>query len=437
VRYFLSALAAGLAITATFLCADYVRGQSVPCDQARYFLTPSEFDGALHSDSSDRVDLLGSADHSLSNSGHGAYFTGSISDGAPVLLTSTSGNAPSDNFRLSGSAANAGYNIAPEGANSNALGNGMGFACQQNGGAIDNSLPFTCCDCSAVGQSCDDGLRHGLYTFVGYEAFRGISDGGWENNGINAGVNFGTRLGVLSDWTGIGFQIGGSVGAYDWSGTDYRLQGENRAQTQGFVTYGFFRKASEDSPWNAAIVQDWMINDNYGVFGENPTLSQLRMQVGYDWSDWTEFGLWGTVRVLDDSRQVVGFGNVTWRPIDQLSGYWHHLWTTGGADTTIWFGIPERDRLGGNGSLGDYFVGAITTAPLNDRLSLYTVITYMHPSATPGPAGSNEDFWDFTIGLAFYPRCNARNRTIAGQQWMPALPVANNGTFLVDANQTF
>ena len=40
----------------------------------------------------------------------------------------------------------------------------------------------------------------------------------------------------------------------------------------------------------------------------------------------------------------------------------------------------------------------------------------------------------FTIGLAFYPQRNARSSTVAGQCWMPLLPVANNGYFLVNTN---
>jgi hypothetical protein len=40
-----------------------------------------------------------------------------------------------------------------------------------------------------------------------------------------------------------------------------------------------FRKANENSNWSAAVVQDWMINANYGVFAENPTLSQWRGQM--------------------------------------------------------------------------------------------------------------------------------------------------------------
>ena len=75
--------------------------------------------------------------------------------------------------------------------------------------------------------------------------------------------------------------------------------------------------------------------------------------------------------------------------------------------------------------------------PLNDRVALYALVTYMHPSASPGPAGSLDEMWNFSIGLTFFPRPIARSSTVAGQCWMPQLPVANNGTFLVDTNMTY
>jgi hypothetical protein len=285
--------------------------------------------------------------------------------------------------------------------------------------------------------ACDTCPNHGLYAFVGYDAFRGIADGSRENNGIDTGVNFGTRLGEFSDWTEIGFQLGGSVGVYDWSGTNYRLSRQDQAQTQGFITYGFFRKANENCPWSAAVVQDWMLNSNFGVFAENPTLGQWRGQLGYSVNAWNEVGIWGTWRGQGDTRQVNFFGPVTWRPVQQLNKYWHHKWGLGGADTWMWVGIPEHDRLAGGGSLGDYIAGALANVPLGERVMLYTLVTYMHPSARPGPAGSMEEAWNFTVGLAFFPAFNARSSTVAGQCWMPQLPVANNGYFLVDASQTY
>lgn len=289
---------------------------------------------------------------------------------------------------------------------------------------------------AGVFPACDDCPTFGGMGFVSYDSWRGISDGSWQNNGIVVGLNYGTRLGAFSDLTGVGFQMGGSVGAFNFSGTGYGKE-SNEAQTQGFLTYGLFRKANENCRWNAALVQDWMFNDNFGVFAQNPVLSQGRAQVGYAVNAANEFGLWGTWRYLSASRYVPGEGTIVWRPVDQLNLYWHHKWTAGGADTRIWVGVPERDRLSGGGSLGDYLAGALANVPLNDRFGLFALVTYMHPSARPGPAASREDAWNFSIGVTLFPGRNARSTTVSGRCWMPQMPVANNGYFFTDTNDSY
>jgi len=284
---------------------------------------------------------------------------------------------------------------------------------------------------------CDDCPSHGLYGFFGYDSWKTIADGGWSSNGLHTGVNWGTRLGSFSDWTGIGFQLGGSVGVYNWSGTDYHIARQDQATTQGFVTGGFFRKPTEGSPWTFGLVQDWMITSNYGIFAENPTLSQWRGQLGYALGPWYEVGVWAAWRGQGDSRQVLGFGTVAWRPVEQFNFYTRYKWDLEGTDTWFWIGLPEEDRLAGNGSLGDYTVGVLANVPLRERLALYSLVTYMHPSARPGPIGALEESWCFAIGLAFYPGYNAKSATVADRCWMPLVPVANNGTFLADTNRTF
>ena len=280
---------------------------------------------------------------------------------------------------------------------------------------------------------CEECPKWGIQTFVGYDTFRGISDDSWQNNGIHVGANLGSWLGPISEATGIGLQIGASVGVYDWSGAEYRPR-DSAVETQGFITYGLFRKPNENSKWSAAVVQDWMLNNNFGEYSQNPTLSQIRAQLGYAFSPSNEIGLWGAVRVMSDTAFVSGVGSTTWRSIDQLNLYWHHKWQLAGADTSIWIGLPEQDRLGGSGSLGEYIAGASANVPLSTRLSLYTLVTYMHPSAGPGGEGATEDEWSFVIGVAFYPGSNAVSKTVAGQCWMPQLPVAQNGYFMVDTN---
>jgi|GEM_PF-2644240 len=288
-----------------------------------------------------------------------------------------------------------------------------------------------------VGPVADAVKNHGLMIFVDYDAFRGISDSSWENNGIRTGFNFATRLGEFSQLTGIGFQIGASVGVYDWAGAAYRAQNQSQTETQGYLTYGLYRKPTENSRLIAGLVQDWSFNNNFGTFGENPTLSQLRGQLGYAISSSNEFGVWGTAHVHSSTINVPGFGPTKWQTVNQLSGYWHHKWQAGGPDTWISVGVPSYDRLSGGGSLGDYLVTAAASCPLNDVVSVVSSVTYMHQSGSPGGDSSYDEAWNFSIGICIYPGRNARSTTVAGQQSMPLLPVANNGSFLVDTSRTY
>jgi hypothetical protein len=275
-----------------------------------------------------------------------------------------------------------------------------------------------------------------LSVFYAYEGFRGVSDGNWENNGLNTGFNYGTRLGRFSDATGIGLQMGGSIGIYNWSGTDYRIQNNDEAQTQGFLTMGFFRKAQPESPWAAGVVFDLMLNNNFGVFNESPTLDQFRYQVGYDVNDCDEIGVWGTVRADNSTRNVPFMGRVTWQAMDQVDVFTHHKWQFG-ADTSFWVGAPLGNRLRDGASLGSFIAGARGDLPLSTSMSIYTVVTYMRPAVGAGPAGGQQDEWSFAVGLALFPRHDSRTPTVAREGWSPLLPVASNGTFFVDSSKYY
>lgn len=72
---------------------------------------------------------------------------------------------------------------------------------------------------------------------------------------------------------------------------------------------------------------------------------------------------------------------------------------------------------------------------LNDRVALYTLVTYMRPTADNGSTGAETDSWNFTVGVSFSFTGSARSDTVAGRCWTPLLPVANNGYFLVNTNQ--
>ncbi len=61
----------------------------------------------------------------------------------------------------------------------------------------------------------------------------------------------------------------------------------------------------------------------------------------------------------------------------------------------------------------------------------------MHPSSSPGPSAASDETWDFSVGLNIYPKRRAKTGSVAGEQIMPLLPIANNGSFLVDTDKTY
>jgi hypothetical protein len=293
-----------------------------------------------------------------------------------------------------------------------------------------------------VGASGQNEPRSGIMLFNDVDSWRGVGDRAnaftrqTNNEGGSFGFNYATRLGGFSDLTGIGFQVGASYGLYDLNGRPFNADVLDtvHAQQQFFFTTGFFKKADQNSSWSYGFVHDWMFNQAWGAFAVNPTLGQWRMQLAYAVDSENEFGVWVALRDKG-STNLDFFGNtVATRPIDQGNLFWHHKWELG-ADSWIWIGLPENDRLNTfqGGSLGNLLIGGSTIAPLNDAVALYANWQYMHPSASPGPPASGEASWYVAFGLQFYIGGRARTDTVSGNRWMPLLPVANNGNFLVDA----
>ena len=285
-----------------------------------------------------------------------------------------------------------------------------------------------------------------MVLFYDVDSWRGVGDRGSffarpsNNEGGSTGFNFATRLGPVSEMTSLSFQFGGSYGIYDWNGRPFNAAAltTTQAQQQVFITTGFFKRADDDSSWSYGLVHDWMINQAWGAYAVNPTLGQWRGQIAYALDNSNEIGLWGTLHDKGDTN-LDFFGNsVVTRPLDQGNLFWHHQWEYGG-DSWIWIGLPQSDRLNqfAGGSLGDYLIGGSYIAPLNDHLSLYANTQYMHASAAPGPSGYGDASWYIAVGVQYTVGGNARAKTVAGNSWLPLLPVANNGNFLVDSVRTF
>jgi hypothetical protein len=285
--------------------------------------------------------------------------------------------------------------------------------------------------CLAYADPCP---KVGLYASLGIESWRGVSDLMENNNGAVTSINMGVPLPKLSQW-GFGWQLGGSFGIYDWMGRSANsMYNVNQAQEQVFVTTGIFRRADEKCPWSGGVVYDMMANNNFGSMAQDPYLGQWRAQVGYALSGKNEIGLWCTWREHSSIRENAVFGfPVTFQPIGQLNAYWHHKLSECGADAWLWMGFPSQTCL--NPDLGgithDLTFGAAIETPLTDNLALSATFQYAKAAASQGVFGATEDAFDLGVSLVYYPG-SSRSRTVAGRTWMPLMPVANNGSFLVD-----
>jgi hypothetical protein len=280
----------------------------------------------------------------------------------------------------------------------------------------------------------DDEAPQQLCLFHGYSSWRGIADGsGPNNNGFFYGLNFGTRLAGLSEETGIAAQIGGSGGLYDLNGRASPFASNEMLQ-QGFITAGLFRRADELTNFSAGVVFDGMFNDNLGQFAASPFLGQLRYQVAYALNNRHEFGMWGTARLVGETQNILG--PLSFRGVDQFNFFWHHKFAFGG-DGISWIGFPDHSKLGGKGSLGNYIFGGTLTAPLSPAWAAYMDLQYMPPTAHIGSTAAKEESFFVGMGVIFYPGRNSRVASVSGGRWRPYLPVANNGSFMVDTNRSF
>jgi hypothetical protein len=319
--------------------------------------------------------------------------------GAAALLVTT---APADEFELAGTWAEAGP--ATE--------------------ALEGEA--ACCDpgCDSCLSGCGR-LRDNMEFFFAGDGWADELDDDDANNfGFRTGLNAGIPL--LRD-RGIGLQIGASLGFYDLMG---RAEGDGLGIEDEFMlTTGLFKRSDvcRGSRISWAIVYDHQFHNDIGEGGAHYiSLGQFRGMIGYALSARNEIGFWMTQTNRDeDIITPLATVGAAWmaEPVNQYNAFWHRNWEYGG-DTTLYCGTASDP--------GEFVVGLSGRAPLNPRWALFGGVHYIKPSAAAGVPGYEQEIWNVTAGLVFYPGCKARACTVSGNRWLPLLPVADNGTFALD-----
>jgi hypothetical protein len=284
-----------------------------------------------------------------------------------------------------------------------------------------------CCPsyCSKFAEFCSS-LPVGGDIALALDYFRSLPDGSWAgNSGAFANINL--AIGISKEKYGVGAQLGGSYGLYDWDGRGSNLSGNSKAlQQQAFVTAGLFRMTPSCSGVNVGIVYDLMVNKQFGVFGLNPIIGQLRGQFGYLIQGGNEIGVWSAVDT-QTSHEETSQIPVRFRAISQVNLFWIHYFKNC-AQTMLWAGTPyQRGLMFSSGRAGNYIFGASFIAPLTRVLSIMGHGCYMGAHSGTAFQESSNYAANICFGLNY-----SFGSGKAGQR--PYLSLANNSNFLVDTN---
>ncbi len=291
-----------------------------------------------------------------------------------------------------------------------------------------DSCSTVCCPAFGPGTIGSCWLSNSEFFFAG-DGWKTKGDDNDNNNfGFRTGFNTGIGLGCLP----FRFQVGSSIGGYDFFG---REDGRERtAEAQLFLTTGFYHRSNVccGDRISAGLVWDYMHDSTWGEEGSYVDLHQFRSQLGYAINECTEVGAWGAFRVGEDHFTSDNLGpHAVVTAMSQANLYLKRNWEFGG-DTMFYVGGAEEPAglvLGFNGRV-----------PLSCRVAAFGGVHYAIPSTSAGDAIPNnvgnsysEENWAVTFGLIYYPGARARFESISGPGSLPLLPVADNATFMTSA----
>lgn len=260
---------------------------------------------------------------------------------------------------------------------------------------------------------------------LGFDSFRSLPDGSW---GGNMGAYLGLNLALAAPKvSGLGIQAGWSYGIYDWDGRG--STGSKSLQQEGFISTGIFYKVPRLSGINFGASYDWSINAKAGVFGLDPTMAQVRGQLGYLLKRSNEFGVWATYGTKTSHKSYMQMP-VEFRAISQVNAFWRHIFKNNG-ELMIWGGTPyRRGLMFDSGRAGSYILGGSFKAPLCGSLSMEGHGMYM--GARSGSASSESSNYAANVSLALTYSFGGKK---AGAR--PYLPLANNSNFIADTNVSY
>ena len=263
-------------------------------------------------------------------------------------------------------------------------------------------------------------IGYSLELNTSYDYFRGIPDGSWNgNSGLLLAVNSDIPL-----FDCVGLQVGGSYGLYNWDGRGNLVFANPKTVEQiGFFTAGL---SSSFCQWNGGIVYDRLFTEHFGLYNLDPSIDQLRFQVGYSLCS-DELGIWGTTALTTAHESALGIPT-TFKAIGQMNLFWRHFFENC-AQTALWIGMPYQNSLRfHHGRAGDFIAGFSFRVPLSEQLSLDGNGSYMAARSSPGVTQSRNYGSNICVGLTYWFTDDDLGCT------SPYMSIANHSNFFVDTN---
>jgi hypothetical protein len=256
-----------------------------------------------------------------------------------------------------------------------------------------------------------------LELFAGVHGFTGPANrGGTGSFGFHEGLNWGGGFPFLN--SAVSMQAGGMATQSNFNGTNFTLD----ERQQVFLTGGLFRRV--DHGIQGGVVFDYM-HDNWYY---NVDLTQIRGELSWVFDCEQELGFWFTAgfdeQIVNTQfrTQQVPNGRVlreTFEVNDIYAAFYRRQFCDGG-EGRLWGGVTGK---------GDGVVGAEFRMPLMTCVDLQSEFTYLIPREGVNNNGLNEETWNLSMNLVWYPGCQRRCGNPYNQ---PLFNVANNGSFLVD-----
>ncbi len=248
--------------------------------------------------------------------------------------------------------------------------------------------------------------------FAGVQGVTGPANRGEMGSfGFYEGVNWGAPVGCLP-WE-IGSQFGARWTQSHFGGSSFSESDRN----QVFVTGGFFRRA--DWGWQGGVVIDYLRDDWYF----DNELVQLRGEMSWINPCGHEFGLWFTSNTQDaQSVSELNSGDVLedWITTDVYAFFYRRQLEDCGATGRLFVGFSGDS---------DALIGADADVPVSDRWALRAGFTYLIPEESSPGTGFQEENWNISTGLVFYPG----SRTARSKDYNhPLFNVADNGSMLIN-----